>query len=395
MTQPPQNYDSLHFHDYLDGGPQTLAAVDWAALRGECSVRFTTRYTKTVPSSMGSSEIPFQHQEQYAGLLNSYAQVCESLLGKTAVALEFPGGFLRSTVRLQLEDGHSLIAVRRFDATRSRFESLVLQRLWQQGAPVPTPYAYNGLVLLQEDMPGQRLSDALRTASAAEYQHYMHAALASLHRSQQAAKQANLADAVPVLGSQHNWLVALIDRTALLANFFGLPQPPVPVKDYYNLLFLVEPHFIKWDARPGNALLSDNNEVRWFDWEHCCARSPCDDIVWLLCDDACPDFPAEEEALIEHWLGYFNHGFSPTTANNYLRVFGIHHMCVRLTRMLDEKGSASWSDYEHHTRSQPGELLNNAQRLCYRAARWSTHSSTTMMLENWFLALADKLSQSS
>lgn len=58
-----------------------------------------------------------------------------------------------------------------------------------------------------------------------------------------------------------------------MGNHFNIPAPAIPAAQIFDLLTLLKPRFVKWDARPGNAMVNEEGQVHWFDWEHCCARN--------------------------------------------------------------------------------------------------------------------------
>ncbi|MBK8455517.1 MAG: hypothetical protein WAQ53_01120 [Thiofilum sp.] len=385
MQPATQTYTRLHFDDYLTGGAHKLAYLDWGLLRGDLAPLIAHHYNKPKALKPKRQLTKPYHDPQ---LLQSYNTLCQQLINKSVIALEFPGGFYRSTLRLLLDDGNSVIATRRLDASRSRYEALVLQRLARHSAPIPQLYAYNGVVMLQEDLVGQRLSDVLFNASEAEYLQWIDAALNALNQVHLYADYEQLHASTPIIGCEHEWLISLIDRTAVLGHYFNLPCPTVPVQALYHQLQLLHPRFVKWDARPGNAILH-NGQVSWFDWEHCGARMPCDDMVWLLCDETVPDYPEAENCLIDTWLDNFAGNVPNQIAYEYLRAFGVHHSCVRLTRILDDKGGQSWAEYEERLGLKQGRLARMAKRLCVRAARWAEQNPLTKPLQSWLLELAD------
>ena len=53
-----------------------------------------------------------------------------------------------------------------------------------------------------------------------------------------------------------------------------MPPPELDEPSLIALLRVKTPAFIKWDARPGNAIVNKNGTITWFDWEHCGCRSP-------------------------------------------------------------------------------------------------------------------------
>jgi len=47
--------------------------------------------------------------------------------------------------------------------------------------------------------------------------------------------------------------------------------------------------FIRWDARPANAVRDRTGRVWWFDFERSVCHWPLDDVIWLLCDETIPE----------------------------------------------------------------------------------------------------------
>jgi len=397
--QPPQVYDELHFREYLDGGNEKVPLLNWNNLQQ--NIPAYTRYRFDEHDNADSHSDDYKNndnlenstysQAELQQQVQAYSHICQQLLGQKVSSIDFPGGTHRSSFRLTLENGSNVIASRRFDPSRSFYESLIMRRLEKHQAPIPRHFAYNGLVMIQENLSGIRLSDALLDATEEQYSLWMGNALASLIDIHNIGNREGLTHAVPIIGSEPDWLIALIDRTALLGSYMNIPCPEVPVKQIYNCLLLLKPSFIKWDARPGNAMLDSDGNIKWFDWEHCCARNPIDDMAWLLCDDAVPFYPEAENQLIDSYLSGFADGRNLDDALTYLQVFGTHHACVRLGKILDDKGSDSWITYENRIEVEPGFQIKIAQRLCKRAAYWSKQNKMTYALKDWFEEIANTL----
>lgn len=394
-NQPPQAYNYLHFREYLDGGNEKFPWINWPFLQKSMPVCSYSQYEphQRQPTAKPNQQTTNNDPEEGRLILQQASHICSQSIGQKAIQIEFPGGQHRSSFRLLLDNGHTIILTRRPDPARATFESFLMRRLEQLSLPTPRHIAFNGLTLIQEDLPGTRLSEALKHASEYQYITWMTQALQSLLDIRQRAEADELQYAIPIIGTEPEWLTALIDRTALLGNHTGIPCPPVPVRQLYDRLILLKPCFTKWDARPGNAMLDKENGISWFDWEHCCARNPMDDMAWLLCDDATPEYPEAESQLIDYYLGEFSDGRNPADASAYLSVFGTHHACIRICRLLDEKAADSWADFETRTASKPGTLLAITQRLCHKASRWSAMDKSTAMLSRWFLDIAERIAE--
>lgn len=368
MNKTVPNSETIHFPHYLDGGSRALYSIDWTALQDNLPLYCRQILSKNASRTSGKK---YTVAPATGLVLHRHSHIAQQLLGLKAVQVEFPGGWQRCSFRLILENDQRVIVTRRAEPARGRFESLLMRRLERLGAAIPRHLAFNGVILIQEDLPGIRLSEALQHATEQQYATWMAQALESLSEIRQLALSDGLDQLVPVVGADPDWLVALIDRTALLGNYLKLPCPAVPANHLYERLMLLKPVFNKWDARPGNAMLGEDSHVSWFDWEHACARNPMDDMAWLLCDDATPEYPATEQQLIERYLTDFADGQDADSAFAYLSVFGMHHTCIRICRLLNEKASDTWTDYEKKVGAQPGSLLKTTRQLCHKASRWA------------------------
>ena len=393
--QASKVYKYLHFREYLDGGNGEFPWINWPSLQKEMSLYSYSQYEpdQQRPSVNPDWQTANHNSSENELIMQQASHICQQSIGQKAVQIEFPGGRDRSSFRLLLENGHTVIMTRRADPTRATFESLLMRRLEQLNLPTPGHLAFNGLTLIQEDLPGTRLSAVLKQASEDQFTAWMAQALQSLLEIRQRAEADGLQYAVPIIGTEPEWLMALIDRTALLGNYVRVPCPQVPVRQIYDRLILLKPCFTKWDARPGNAMLNEEGEVSWFDWEHCCARNSMDDMAWLLCDDATPEYPEAESQLLDQYLEEFADGRNLADASMYLSVFGAHHACIRICRLLDEKANDSWTDFESRTASKPKTLLAITQRLCHKASRWAAMDKSTAMLSNWFLEVSERLAE--
>ena len=162
-----------------------------------------------------------------------------------------------------------------------------------------------------------------------------------------------------------------------------------------DLLHIRTPHFIKWDARPGNAIARRDRTVAWFDWEHCGARNQLDDVAWLLADEYVPDWAAVEHELLGRYLDRFAGESGIDQAADNLAAFGTFHMCVRLGLIVRHKSDGSWWDREYClSRDKVGVTLEAARGTCAKAARWAERTPLTEDLVPWFEAVAARLEES-
>ena len=403
----PPDECNTHFPNYLDGG---MGNIVFSGLSfSQYTIRTPNRLQLLHPLSKKSkkgqqntqnthfwdvdytkrSETNYSQQRKW--FTANLSLICESLLGQKVIDITFLGGKYRNICRLSFANGNSVIATRRQEHNRTLLEQQVLTTLAPFTNRLPKAKAFNGLVLLQEDLLGTRLSEAIKAAPEERYETLTTEALESLFEIHQAADQAGLDHAVPLLGCDNRWLNGFIDQLDIIGRYLEIPCPVIPRNEIIDLLTIMQPRFIKWDARPANAMVDNNGKIAWFDWEHCCARNRLDDVAWLLCDEIMPYHPNAETRLIKNYLAYFSDGNTLNQAHAYLRVFGILHMSVRLGGILSEKGNKPWMRVGNREYNLAEDPLLQAQRLCARAADWVKNSIYPNTMHDWFLAISARL----
>lgn len=319
----------------------------------------------------------------------SALKTCQRLLGAAPSAWEAPGGQQRRSLRVHTHDG-PVIVTRRRRANRAALEIAVLQALHEHGAPVPRVLAAGGGWLIQEDLGTRRLSAVLAGADAPDWLERAVASLAAVH---EAGRRAGLARQVAPLGADPRWLGEnVLAAPAKLGRLAGIAPAALDREKLGSALFPAVPCFIKWDARPGNAVARRDGRVAWFDWEHCGVRCALDDLAWLLGDEYAAIAPTEETAILDRHLSRFADGRSLDEARRYLHIFGTFHVCVRLGLILAHKGEGPWWDPALCLeRDKIAVTKDAALGLCERGARWSAQAWETAPLAPWFREIAGKL----
>ena len=316
---------------------------------------------------------------------------CRDLLGANVTQTGHPSGARRRSVRFLLEGGRSVIATQRKTPARAELEFRVLRTLLAQGAAVPKVLAFNGRFLFQQDLGDIRLSQALRKSGRAEGEKLLGAGLTSLTKTHATAKAAGLERHVVALGEQENWRRAVITHIRELGVFLGRPAPDIPVDKLVERLRVDRTHFIKWDARPPNAIVVEDAKVAWIDWEHCGRRNRLDDLVWFLGDQSIPDWPEVEDRLLDRHLPAFLDDMELADARDYLAVYGTFHMCVRLGLIVKKqyrRGLADWSSVVANGKVKK-RARTGARRLSVRASRWAAKSPLTADLSAWLSEVAE------
>ncbi len=310
--------------------------------------------------------------------------ICTDLLKTEVDRVEFPGGSSRDAVRVKVAQ-HSVIVTKRASLRRAQLESVVLRMLNGKAAPVPHLIACREHVLIQQDMGNHRLSERLNGSDVVKTGALLGAALNSLSAIHEAGKVTEQLQSIIVLGDKSQWLRTFISSADRLGALLGVPAPALESDMLMDLIRVDQTTLIKWDARPGNAIVADDGSVFWIDWEHCGRRHPLDDVAWLLADEYTPFFPELESELIAKVLPTFAYGYSEEQAQEYLRVFGTFHSCIRLAMIVKHQAKSGWWKLEKCLEfDRVGVVRKLAMQSCRRATHWSGSSRLTQDLVPWF-----------
>ena len=319
-------------------------------------------------------------------------QLCETMMGEEAEAFAFPGGSRRDSCRVTLADGRSVIATVRDEPDRAELEERVLDALARHGAPAPRIVAANRRLLLQEDKGDVRLSVAIHRAwkagDARAVETLLDDALGSLARLHEAARAAGLAESVPLLGVANWWIEMLIDRPLALGSLLQLDVPAPEVEDLRDLLAVLDPQFVKWDARPANAVVDGAGAISWIDFEHSGARNPLDDLAWLLADEFVPHDVERDERLLARHVPRLGGSLPAPLLPHYARAMLVLHGTHRLNLLLNsatDRDGRGWRDPETCVRRDSvGAAKVFALRQCDRLAHHAAQSSLTAALAPFY-----------
>lgn len=320
------------------------------------------------------------------------AAICRELLGEVPDRIDFPGGSNRKTAIVHFASASYAVSRRR-SSERAALEATVLTQLSHWGAPVPRLVASKGRWTIQEYLTGVRLSQALDKARRPGKAKLLNSGVQGLVRIHEAGRRAGLANRVVAIGRSRGWLQTFIEAPHHVGTLIEMPPPELDEASLIERLSVKTPAFIKWDARPGNAIVREDGTIAWFDWEHCGCRSPLDDLAWLLCDEWAPDDESLEEKILKTHLPEFSAGRSVKQARDYLMVFGTLHMCVRLSLILSNKGDGDWWDRDHCLAGDKVGVTREAVRnLCQRTKRWAEHTTILATLSDWIVRVENEIS---
>ena len=323
--------------------------------------------------------------------IESIGKVCKTVFDVDPSSIEFPGGERRKTAVVHV-NAQSFAVSRRRSPQRAQLEAEVLRRLHQRAAPVPALVEHFDRWVIQEFVPGVRLSEALDAGSSETRNQLAQDAVSSLAKIHRAGEMAGLEKRVVVIGSKPGWVDRLIETPTRLSTQLGLPAPDLDTTALAAHLQVTEPKFIKWDARPGNAQVNAQGKTIWFDWEHCGCRNPLDDLAWFLCDEWSPfDSWDADQKLIRSQIESMTDKNADEKCDNLL-AFGALHMCVRLALIISRKGDGNWWNRKKCLKGDKiGVTKSETVNLSKRLINWSRHGSHLAPLTPWILRLSDRL----
>ncbi|WP_171021806.1 phosphotransferase [Parasedimentitalea maritima] len=311
------------------------------------------------------------------------ANFCREFFNREVSGVEYPAGKDRKTVIVHLPD-RSIVVSKRASASRAKLEASVLEKLSSTGF-VPSLVGRRRDILAQELICGNRLSHELERAYANNRERLLIQSGSTLLDLQEAGKQVGLNKYAPLIGDRDGWFLDFAKSPLRLAK---LVNAPVPNYDAEALAKRISPKdltFVKWDARPGNALFTPKGKVSWFDWEHCGCGSPEDDLVWLLADEWTPINKPAEEFLLQKIAQENSSSLDELSAR--FRSKAILHSAVRLALIFSRKGSGPWWNVKSAMMAdRVGVSLPHVRRLCRRASGWSASLEGSVNLAELFTA---------
>ena len=201
---------------------------------------------------------------------------------------------------------------------------------------------------------------------------------------------------MPPLGVEDDWIKALIDRPVALGSQLGIEPPRPDIEAMRDLLVVLDPRFVKWDARPANAVVDAAGAISWIDFEHCGARNPLDDLAWVLADETVPFDAKRDEALVSWFAPRFGSSLPGDMQAHYAWTMCVLHGTHRLNLAIgsalnDERG---WRDPDRCIeRDSVGAALPFALRQCERLAHHARQSSLTEALVPFFEACGAALGE--
>lgn len=315
------------------------------------------------------------------------AKLAEGLFGLPVQKVTAPGGKTRESIRVHFET-RTVVATQRKYAGRMQMEAEVLRRLTLEGAPVPKFLKGQDQIFFQEDVGSARLSAALNRAEGADAEDLLHRTFLSLQEIRLAGEAAKLAEIVPALGDERDWVMGLIGTPETQSKGLKVAGPKLDFGRLGDALHVPATVFLKWDARPGNAAIGESGRVFWFDWEHCGKRQGMEDYAWLTGDEFFPFAPDQVLRVLTDVIPKERQAVDL----RYLGLFITFHIVQRLGLIRRRYDKDGWVDTEKAMRfDKIGVGADLAKRLCEHGAGWADRDPLTRPMVAWFRAAQDQV----
>ena len=319
------------------------------------------------PSTSGSNT----HNAVSALRCAEIQALCGQFLGFWPAKIDFPGGDRRETYFVT-QGGNAFILTRRGSKESAELEARVLTALEPSGV-TPRLKAVSDVWVIQQFLHGTRLPIVLDSSDdAAEHETIVGGALDALLKIYEVADRTSLVRRVPVIGSQRQWFTDRLAVVSKLSEYLNIRRPHVDWDQIADSFDHPRDEFIKYDARPGNAIWSDN-AAYWFDWEDCGGGRRIEDLIFVLCDEWTAISAETEQKLFDAYLPSFAGSLSIDDAELYARHYGVLKIINRLNRALEHHVAMNgWRDRDDALlNDQIGNTRSEIERLCQRGRRWA------------------------
>lgn len=307
------------------------------------------------------------------------AEKAKVILGATPDRITTPGGKTRSSIRLHFGD-QTVIATLRKNFRRTHLEAYVLEQLSPHCDDIPRVLGVNEDVLFQSDTGGSRLSSEILNHKSADRIELAAEACAAIFRIHAAARKTDLAEQLPHMGANRDWIMNLVGSVdALQAYSMGISSK----FDFVAVAERMEQpgrQFLKWDCRAGNAAIGDDGYVRWFDFEYAGLRHGAEDFAWLIADETWPIAPDKmADVMIETYDR--SSGYDIEDYLDYLSAYTALHAVQRLKLIKQRVEKRGWLRKSKVVKyDDAGVHPDYARQLCKVGAYYAAQSKLTAPL---------------
>lgn len=310
----------------------------------------------------------------------------EDHFGQAVEKLSAPGGEGRSSFRLRLADGRSVIATLRPNFRRTHLEAYVLEQLGAHCGDLPDCLGVVGEIMFQSDVGGRRLNLAIAEVPEVERLDLAAEAVAAIFRIHAAARRTELDQIMPHLGNNRDWVLNFVDAVDFLQDLAGGISSRFDRIAAYARIATPARQFVKWDCRSGNAALGADGRLRWFDFEYAGLRHGAEDFAWLIGDEA---WPLDPEQMVDVMIAQFDPacGIALEEYLDYLATYLTFHAVQRLKLISKEAQKRGWLSKERIRRyDDAGVHPEFAAQICRVGAYFADQTRLTAPLRRNFEA---------
>lgn len=319
-------------------------------------------------------------------LPDEISRLAELHFAMPVLRITAPGGKSRDSVRVHFEN-KTVVASYRHRASRRDREILVLKKLFEAGAPVPEFLGQQGALLFQADVGSGRLSSEMNRRDKAGQIRLAEQAFGSLWTIKRAARDTGLTNDLAPVGCSSVFVSRFATSPKRLSKSLDIAVPAVDWSAVTKASVPVPRHFVKWDARSGNAAVQSDGSVKWFDWEHAGCRHGIEDFGFLIADEFWPLGP--EDSL---------QAFARTCPGNvdalmpHLIRFSALQAAERLRLIQKEYAKRGWTRFERAQRyDRMGAAPELVTGLAKHGADLAQLDTLTEPLAEWFGDVAEAM----
>jgi len=303
----------------------------------------------------------------------------EGFFGTPVEKVTAPGGKGRSSYRLHFRD-KDVIATLRPNFRRTHLEAHVLHSLSQHCDDLPRCLGVVGEVMFQSDVGARRLNMEIVRHGARGKADLAAEAVAAIFRIQAAARHTDLAEMMPHLGVNRDWIENFVGAVDALQPYSGGLSRQFDPAAACAAIDRPARQFVKWDCRSGNAALDGSDRLRWFDFEYSGMRHGAEDLAWLIGDEA---WPLPPETMLEVVTDRFDPGGGATLPEylEYLSIYTTFHCIQRFKLIVKEANKRGWlSKTKVRKFDDAGVHPDFAAQICRVGAFFAARSALTAPL---------------
>lgn len=272
------------------------------------------------------------------------AEAAEEYFGQRVVRVSAPGGEGRSSFRLHFAD-RDVIATLRPNFRRTHLEAYVLDRLAPYTNNIPKVLGVVGEIMFQTDVGHSRLNQEIVLHGKDKQLDLAAEAVAGIFRIQSAARMTDLAQTMPHLGANDDWIINLVDAVDALRPYSTGISNSFDRNAVANAMTYPGRQFVKWDCRSGNAAIDADGRMNWFDFEYSGLRHGAEDFSWLIGDEAWPLAPdLMADVIIDAFDPECGHEIGDYL--EYLSVYVTLHCVQRFKLIIKEAQKRDWLSKE-------------------------------------------------